>query len=117
MTFRGESFNSPEAEINVSMEHPYKVGETFINPVTELPVQVTFLGNKFYRFFLKGKPGQAHPYEAIEGSEEFANLSNDERFESELVRDNPSVELTWKTDLEDRRIVVSLEQMKSFKKV
>jgi len=92
-----------------------KVGDRFINPVTEQPTKITFLGDKVFRFYLKTNRNLALFYEAIEGSEQFNNLKNDPRFENELVKTEPSVELEWITDIENRRIVVPLKDMDKFK--
>ena len=94
----------------------FKMGDVLINPVTEQPVKITFLGNNVYQFYLKSE-SQALPYEAIEGSEEYNNLKKDSRFEGKLIKTEPSVEMEWETDLEMRRIVVPLKDMGKFKSV
>ncbi len=96
--------------------HELKIGDKFINPATERITQITFLGNKVYRFYLKANRGQALFYEAIEGSEQFNNLNDDPRFEGELVKTESSVELDWITDMENRRIVVPLKDMDKFRR-
>lgn len=97
------------------LEPVLKIGDILFNPITEQPVKITFLGEKVYNFYLKSKRTQSIPYCAIEGSEHYNNLLNDQRFESELVKTEPSVELEWMTDLENRRIVVPLKDIGKFK--
>jgi hypothetical protein len=108
---------SPEAKIVENLHPELAVGIILLNPVTEQPNKVTFLGDHVYRFYLKANRERSLPYEALEGSEQYAMLANDPRFEGELAATEPSVELQWLTDMEDRRIVVSMKEIETFKPV
>ncbi|MEK7094495.1 MAG: hypothetical protein AAB886_00040 [Patescibacteria group bacterium] len=98
----------PELKVGDLVKHPFREGNT----------PILFLGDDIYVFvphaykkeFDRGR--RIGTYEAIDGSKQFQELSEDSRFEKVSARIQPSVEIDFSDEDEpERTLVVPIDQL------
>ncbi len=106
-------FESPKKE----QKREFKVGDLVKHPFRDENVPILFLGLEIYVFinraYLKefelGK--KIGTYEAIDGSESFISLESDSRFVKRKIRSEPSAEIDFTNDVEQRTLVVPISEL------
>lgn len=99
--------------IGKKFEGKFKVGDIVQHPFHNRNVPILYKGERIYIFRIKSDHGnRTMGYEAIEGSAQYNSLSANTNFKKKFVRTQPSVEIDYSDDLEERTLVVPVSRLK-----